>query len=109
MLPAIHQQTQFVFAPNEWSQSSRRRACFEAPAYSAWLDYSVKLDRPVNPLERMRSPILDHEQPGDQPMRIRAYQYRARSGGRLHPRGDIGRVAEYVGLLARAGAHHDRA
>jgi hypothetical protein len=67
------------------------------------------LDGPFDPLERLRSAILDHQQPGDLPMRIRAYQYRARSGGRLHARGDIGRVAEYIGLLARARADHHRA
>ena len=108
-LPSTHQQAQFVFAPDKRSQSTRCRGRFEPPAYSAGLDYTVKLDRPFNPLERLRSAILDHEQPGDQPMRIRAYQYRARSGGRLHARGNIGRVAEYVGVFARTCAHHHRA
>ena len=97
--PTIHQQAQFVFAPDKWSQSTRCRGRFEPSSYSAWLDYPVKLDRPFDPLERLRSPIFNHEQPGDQPMRIRGYQYRAGSGGRLHPRGDIGRVAEYIGCL----------
>ena len=107
--PAIHQQAQFVLAPDEWSQSSRRRRRFEPPAYSAGLDYPVKLDRPFDALERLRSAIFDHEQPGDQPMRIRGYQYRAGIGGRLHARGDIGRVAEYIGVLAGACANHHRA
>src|SRR6266446_3939637 len=95
-LPSTHQQAQFVFAPDKRGQSSRCRSRFEAPAYSAGLHYPVKLSRPFYALERLRSPILDHEQPRDQPMRICAYQYRARSCGRLHARGDIGRVAEYV-------------
>jgi hypothetical protein len=107
--PSIHQQTQFVFAPDERSQSSRRRACFETPAYSADLDYPVKLERRLNALERLCSAILDHEQPGDQPMRIRAYQYRARSGGRLHSSGDIRRVAEYITVFAGTCADHHRA
>ena len=42
-------------------------------------------------------------------MRSRGYEYRAGSGRRLHPRGDIGRIAEYVGILAGAGANHHRA
>ena len=41
-------------------------------------------------------------------MGILGYQYRAGSGGFLHPRGDIGRVAEYVRVLAGARAHHHR-
>jgi hypothetical protein len=48
---------------------------------------SVKLDRPFDALERLRSAIFNHEQPEDQPMRICGYQYRARSCRRLHPRG----------------------
>jgi hypothetical protein len=29
-------------------------------------------------------------------------------GGSFHPRGDIGRIAEDVGLLAGASTHHHR-
>ena len=108
-LPAIHQQAQFVLAPDERSQSTRRGRRFEPPAHSAGLDYPVKLDRPFDSLERLRAAILDHEQPGDQPMRRVGDQHRAGFRGRLHPRRDIGRVAEYIGILARACAHHHRA
>ena len=108
-LPTIHQQAQFVFAPDEWSQPTRCRGCFEPPAYSARLDYPVKLDRPFNPLERLRSAIFNHEQPGDQPMRCVGDHYGAGFRSRLHPRGDIGRIAEYVGVFARACADHHRA
>jgi hypothetical protein len=94
---------------NRLSACNVRRACFETPAYSADLDYPVKLERPLNTLERLCSAILDHEQPGDQPMRIRAYQYRARSGGRLHSSGDIRRVAEYIAVFAGTCADHHRA
>ena len=67
-LPTIHQQAQFVFAPDEWRQPTRCRRRFEPPAHSARLDYPVKLDRPLDALKRLRSAILDHEQPRDQPM-----------------------------------------
>ena len=94
MFPAIHQQAQFVFAPDEWSQSTRCRGCFEPPAYSAGLDYPVKLDRPFDPLERLRSAIFNHEQPRDQSMRGVGDNHRAWICSRLDPCGDIGRVAE---------------
>ena len=42
MFPSIHQQAQFVLAPDEWSQSTRCRRRFEPPAYSAGLYYPVK-------------------------------------------------------------------
>jgi hypothetical protein len=61
LFPAIHQQTQFVFAPHEWSQPTRCRCGFEPPSYSTGLDYAVELDRPFNSLERLRSAILNHE------------------------------------------------
>ena len=108
-LPAAHQQAQFVFAPDERSQSARSRCRFEPSAHSAGLDYPVKLDRPLNALERLRPAILDHEQPGDQPMHSVGDHHRAGLRGRLHPRGDIGRVAEDVGVFARTCAHHHRA
>ena len=101
LLPTIHQRAQFVLAPDEWSQSARGRRRFQPPAHSAGLDYPVQLDRPLNALERRRPALLDHEQPRDQPMGILGYHHRAGSGGFLHARGDIGRVAEYVGVLAR--------
>ncbi len=63
---------------------------------------------PLHALERRRPACLDHKQPRDQPMRILGDHYRAGSGGFLHPRGNIGRVAEYVGVLAGARANHHR-
>src|ERR1700732_1522995 len=98
--PTIHQQAQFVLAPDEWSQCMRCCGRFEPPAHAAWLDYPVELDRPFDSLERRRSAFFNHEQPGDQPMRVRGYQYRARSGRCLHPRGDVRSIAEYIGILA---------
>src|SRR5579864_9721165 len=72
-LPTIHQQAQFVLAPDEWSQSTRRCRRFESSAHSAWLDYLVKLNRPFHALERLRSAIFNHEQPRYQSMRSRGY------------------------------------
>jgi hypothetical protein len=37
VLPTIHQHTQFVLAPDEWSQFTRCRRRFEPPAHSARL------------------------------------------------------------------------
>jgi hypothetical protein len=36
----VTSNAQFVLAPDEWSQCTRCRRCFEPPAHSAWLDYS---------------------------------------------------------------------
>ena len=36
---------------------------FEPPSYSAGLDSRQKLGRPIDSLERLRSPMLDREQP----------------------------------------------
>jgi hypothetical protein len=108
-LPTILQQVQFVFTSDEWSQCPRCRRCLEPSAYSARLHYPVKLDRPIDPLERLRSPILDHEQSRDQSMHCLSDDHGACFRGRLQSRGDIGRVAEYVGIFARARANHHRA
>ena len=108
-LPSIHQQAQFVLAPDERRQSTRSRGRFEPPAHSARLDYAVEPDRPFDAFERLRAALFDHEQPRDQPMRRIGDHHRARLRRRLHPRGDIGRVAEDVGVLARARANHHRA
>ena len=62
-LPSTHQQAQFVFASDEWSQCMRCRCGFESPSHPARPDYPVKLDRPFYALERLRPTILDHEQP----------------------------------------------
>ncbi len=98
-LPTIHQRAQFVLAPDECSQSTPRCRRLQPPAHSAGLDNPVELDWPFDTLERRRSATFDHEQARDQVMGILGYHHRAGSGCLLHPRGDIGRVAEYVGLL----------
>ena len=60
-------------------------------------------------LERLRPALLDHEQPRHQPVRRIGDQHCTRRRRRLHPRGDIGRVAENVRLPATARADHYRA
>lgn len=42
-------------------------------------------------------------------MRGLGNRHGARFGRRLHPRGDIGSVAEYIGIFASAGANHNGA
>ena len=61
------------------------------------------------PLSRLRAEIFDHEQARDQPMRSVGDRDRAGFRRRLHPRGDIGRVAEDLRLVAGAAANHHRA
>ena len=39
-------------------------------------------------------------------MSVCGYQYRARSGGCLHPRGDIGSIAENIGIPAGPSPNH---
>jgi len=107
--PTIHHQAQLVLAPDEWSQSTRCGYCFEPPSYSAWPHYPVKLNRPFHALKRLRSAIFNHEQPGDQPMRSRGYQYRVGRGCCLDARCEIRSIAEYVGFLASTGTNHHRA
>ena len=107
--PAIHQRAQFVVAPDKRGQSMRRCRRFEPPPHSARLDYAVELDRPFDALEHLRSAIFNLEQSTHQPMGICGYQYRARNSGFLYPRGKVGSVAEYVGILAGTGANHHRA
>jgi len=49
---------------------------------------------PFDAFERLRSAVFNYEQPGDQPMSIRGYQYSAWSSGCLHPRGDVRSISE---------------
>src|SRR6202035_4731816 len=106
--PPIYERAQFVLAPDERCQSMRRRGRFEPPSYTTRSNYAVESNRPLDALERLRSAIFYYEQPGDQPMGVRGYQYGAGIGYGLHARGDIGGVAEYVGLPARTRADHHR-
>ncbi len=87
----------------------RRCPRFESSAHPARLDHPVKLGRPLDALERLRPTIFDHEQPRDEPMHCVGDHHGARFRSRLHARGDIGGVAEYVGLLAGARTNYHRA
>jgi len=80
VLPTIHQEAQFVLAPDEWSQSTGCGRPFQSTAHSARLDYPVQLQGPFNTLERRRPATFDHEQSRDQAMGLLSYQYRAGSG-----------------------------
>src|SRR5215468_1692583 len=67
-LPARHQRAQLVLTPDERGQPTDSSGGFEPSAYSAWLNYPVKLERPFDALQRRCPATLDHEQTGDQPM-----------------------------------------
>ncbi|MFZ1121371.1 MAG: hypothetical protein WAN81_14180, partial [Candidatus Binataceae bacterium] len=64
------------------------------------------MDRPFDALERLRSAIFNHEQPGDQPMHCVGDNHGAGFRDRLHSRGNIGRVAKYVAVFASTCAYH---
>jgi hypothetical protein len=72
------------------------------------LNYTVKAERTLDTLERLRAAILDYEQSRDQPMRCVANGDSARFGGGLNPRRDVWRVAEDVGIATGALSHHYR-
>jgi len=73
------------------------------------MDYPVKLDRSIDPLERLRFAILDHEQPRDQPMHGVGDNHGAWFRSRLHACSNIRSIAEYIGNSASTGANHHRA
>ena len=60
--PFTHQQTQFVIAPDEGSQSLGSRGSFESASDSTRLSHSVKLKRPFNTLNDLRPSIFNYEQ-----------------------------------------------
>ena len=97
--PAAQQRAQLLFAADERGQSAGCRCSFEAPAHPARPHDAIKLDRPLDALERLRAAVLDHEQPGNQPLRGVADHHSARLGGGLHARGDIRRVAERIDCI----------
>ena len=53
----------------------------------------------------MRALVFDDEKPRCLPLHARGDEHRARLGRGLHPRGDVGRVAEHLA----GGVDHDRA
>src|SRR5262249_23508723 len=102
-LPPTHQQMQFVLAPDKWGESVRSGCRFQPPTGSAGSYHPVQTDWPCQALQGLWSAILNHEQSRDQTMGILGRHHRVRSSRLLRPGGDVGRVAEHVGLLA--GTH----
>ena len=108
LIPAVQEETQFVFATDERCQPVG--GCGrEPPARSTRPDYAVKSNRMLNSLERLRPLVLNREQSGDEMMHGRGYQDRVGRGGGLHPRGDVRHVAEHIRALAAALVDDDRA
>ena len=89
-LPAPHQHRHFVVAADERREIARAGA---APA-AARADEPEQSHRLGHALERVRAALFGDEQPGDLALHPRGDQNRARLGQRLHPRRDIGDVAE---------------
>jgi hypothetical protein len=62
-----------------------------------------------NALERLRAPILDHEQPRDEMMYGCGYQDRIGCRGGLRSRRDVRNVAEHIRSLAITLVDNDQA
>src|SRR5208282_6754183 len=105
--PSIPQQPQFLLPADERRQYPPTG--MKPAAHTAELDDTIKLDRLRDSLELMRAAILYREHPRHQPMRIRRDKHGVGRGRSLYARGEVGRVAEDVGVGAAAGADHDRA
>ena len=86
------QQRKFVLPPDERRQSPRAAA----PAAAARPHDAIERDRRRHALEVMRALVLDDEKPGRLPLHARGDEHRPRFGRRLHPRGDVRRLAEHL-------------
>jgi hypothetical protein len=108
-LPAIHQRAQFIIPPDEGGQDAGRSRSIETPARSTRLNYAVNIYRPFDAFESLRAAIFDDEQARDQPMS--GVCDRDGPGFRcgLHPRREIGHVAEDFRFVAGALTNHGRA
>src|SRR5690348_2355567 len=84
-----------------------RRHRFEPSTYPAWLGYPVELNRPFDPLERLRAATFDYKQSGGQSVTISGYQDAVRGGHSLDTRCYVGCLAKYVGALAETSSYHD--
>jgi hypothetical protein len=98
--PSIQQQPQFFLATDERGKTASCCNRFEPATHSAWPDYPVDLERPVGALQGLRSKILDHEQPRDQPMGSRGNEYCAGSRKRLNTCSIIRSLAKDIRILA---------
>ncbi len=89
--PAAHEQGEFVLAPDERRQGARPAA----PAAAARPHDAIERDRRRHALEVMRALVFGDEKPGGLPLHARGDEHRSRLGRGLHPRGDVGRLAEH--------------
>ena len=94
-LPAPHQHGDFFIPAYKRSEI----ALAQAAAAATRPNESKQCSRLWDPFEQMRAALFRHKQPGDLPLHPPRYQYRARLGQRLHPRGNVGDVA--TNLAAR--------
>ena len=89
--PAAHEKAELVLAPDERRQGARPAA----PAAAARAHDAIEHDRGRHALEVMRALVLGDEQPGRLALHARRDEHRSRLGRGLHPRGDVGRLAEH--------------
>src|SRR5262249_22227003 len=86
-----------------------RHATERVPACYRGSDGPIELDWVLDALKLMRAAIFDYEQSRNELVHCRGNHDRIGFRRRLHARGDIGRIAEYIGLLAAASTtHHHR-
>ena len=106
--PAAQKPIHLGLAPDE----GRRRARGEAASASAGQtgrQHTIELDGLIDALQPVGAAILDGEQTRYDPMHVRRDDHGVGVRGALHARGDVGRVAEHVCLLAAAFGDDDRA
>src|ERR1700733_1907476 len=99
-LPAAREQPEFFLAADE----RREGPPAASSAAAAGANDAEELDGPRHALEFARALLLDDKEPRHLSLDIQSDEDRAGLGLRLHPRGDIGRIAEHLA----AGFHDDR-
>jgi hypothetical protein len=98
-LPAPGEKIELLLTPDE----RRQRPRAAAPATAACANDAIERHRRRHSLDLVLAAVLRHEQSGRLPLDRGCNEDRARLGGALDPRGDIGRVAEH---FARCVDHH---
>ena len=89
-----------LLASDQWRQGARPTS----PPAAAGANDAEELDRLRYALEFACAVLLGDKKPRHLSLDIQGNEDRARLGLRLHPRGDIGRIAEHLA----AGFHDDR-
>ena len=107
-LPATKQQSHIIFAPDKRCLDAKRWTVPASTRYRG-LDRAIELDRMLDALELMRTAILDHEKARHQLLHRGGNHHRVGVGSRLHPRSDVGRIAEHIRPFTTALAHDHRA